>query len=290
MKYQQVPKGQEVVTESVFKVTTADFSLCVLASIPSQLLAGAPFVLIPNSGLVHHVGTCRSSVELARFLASHGILVCRVDLPNLGDSGPRFDRLQMDEAARTVQELTAVIDQVQTMFSVDQVVVYGLCSGSQNGFKVAVQDSRVIGLFGVDHFGFQNWSYRLVHYARQALRLKPWLNRLKKLLKLDVKQSMQVEAVDLGGGDFVWQYPPKEVIEEGYRALVARGVKMHYVYTGDWSGEYNHRRQFFLMHSSVDFKGLVRVDYCPKMSHILAEPNSQIFIRQQLYNFLLAKE
>lgn len=283
-----LPKSHTSISEKLFRIETPHFSLCAIVTIPEQITPGTPFVVIPNSGLVHHVGTCRSSVNLARFLGAQGVLVCRVDLPNLGDSGPRFDQKQMDEEARTREELGAVIDQLTSEFGEHGIIVYGLCSGSQNGFKLAVQDPRVIGLFGVDHFGFRNWSYKLVHYARQCLRLEPWLNRLKRLSQRQQVVEADGNAVDLGGADFVWQYPTQESVEEGYRALVARGVRMQYVYTGDWAGEYNHRQQFFLMHSSVDFKDQVHVDYCPAMSHILAEPGSQEFIQSQVLAFVIA--
>ena len=276
------------VSERLLPIKTPYFSLCAIVTIPEQVRSGTALVVIPNSGLVHHVGTCRSSVNLARFLSAQGILVCRIDLPNLGDSGPRFDQRQMDEETRTREELGAVIDQLTSEFGDRGVIIYGLCSGSQNGFKLAVQDSRVIGLFGVDHFGFRNWSYKLVHYARQCFRLEPWLNQLKRLSQHKKNEDAQGNAIDLGGADFVWQYPTQKSVEAGYRVLVERGVRMQYVYTGDWSGEYNHRRQFFLMHSSVDFKGQVHVDYCPAMSHILAEPSSQEFIQSQVLAFVIA--
>ena len=75
--------------EQLLRVETESFRIEGVVTYPSQPLAGSAWVLIPNSGLVHRVGTCRSSVTLARFLAAQGIHVCRFDLSNLGDSGPR---------------------------------------------------------------------------------------------------------------------------------------------------------------------------------------------------------
>lgn len=287
--------GSEVrdVVEYIHSVATEHFALCAIATVPNNVeSAKTPLVIIPNSGLVHHVGACRFSVQLARFLAEHGILVCRVDLPNLGDSGPRFDGHNLTDEQRTVEELQAIITDMHQEYGERPVVVYGLCSGSQNGFKLAVQDPRVVGLFGVDHFGFRNWSYKAVHYARRAFRIEPWANLIRRLLAKSAKPNKTLGKEgnegneDLGGGNFVWQYPSKQSVEQGYTALVQRGVKMHYLYTGDWSGEYNHRQQFFLMHKDVDFKNQVAIDYRPEMSHILAEPISQAFVRSRVLQFI----
>lgn len=238
---------------------------------------------MPNSGLVHRVGTCRSSVRMARALAQANCLVLRLDLANLGDSGPRLTNEKMTADQRSVQELSTAIDQVLAQYGARPVIMYGLCSGSQNGFKLAVQDVRILGLFGIDHFGFQNWSHRLVHYARQCCRLQPWLNKIRQLFGVAVKPALDY---DFSDGEFEWQYPAKQEIEAGYRQLVERQVKMRYIYTGDWRSEYNHRQQFFLMHKSVDFKGLATIFYKPKMSHILAEPSAQDFVEQQLIQFV----
>jgi len=273
--------------EQVIEINHQDFVLHGIVAIPDTPDPSLPIVLIPNSGLVHHVGTCRSSVAISRALADAGFLSCRLDLSNLGDSSGRFDQTQVSADQRTVQELKAVIDYTEAEFGARPVIVYGLCSGSQNGFKLAVSDERVIGLIGVDHFSFKNWSFYLYHYLPRLFAIKPWRNRLQRFFgsKSANSQAEQGEVVDLGAGDFIWQYPPKAEVEAGYKALLDRQVAMEFIYTGDWHGEYNHRRQFFLMHSKLDFKGLVVVQYMPAISHILAEPDAQDYVKARVVSF-----
>ena len=276
-----------MIKERIFTVDRPEFELHGVIVEPETIIPDRPFVVIPNSGLVHHVGTCRSSVQFTRALAKAGFLALRVDLCQLGDSSARLDNESMTDDERTIQELQAILDQVICDYKLEQdakVVMYGLCSGSQNSFKLAVNDDRVVGIMGIDHFGFQNWSYYCVHYCKQIFRLSPWLNRFKKLIG-KAMPMVSGEAVDLGDGGFEWTYPPKEEVEAGYRSLISRQVRMSFVYTGDWSGEYNHKSQFFKMHSSVDFKGLVSVQYKPEMSHILSEPESQQAMSDQLVAF-----
>ncbi len=50
---------------------------------------GAPAVLILNSGVMHHVGTCRMSVRLARAFADQGVAALRFDFSGIGDSPSR---------------------------------------------------------------------------------------------------------------------------------------------------------------------------------------------------------
>ena len=43
--------------------------LASIATIPKKIDANRPVVIILNSGVMHHVGTCRLSVKIARALA-----------------------------------------------------------------------------------------------------------------------------------------------------------------------------------------------------------------------------
>jgi len=267
--------------EQVLKVQGEGFALNGILTIAPNPTTRVT-VIIPNSGLVHRVGTCRSAVRFARRLAISGITCLRLDLSNLGDSPSRWDTSHLSEQQRTIQELQAAMDALQEHGQ--RFIIYGLCSGSQNGFKVAVDDQRVVGLMGVDHFGFRNNGYYWHLYRQKLLTWRPWWNLFKRLV-LRQQTAPADEAVDLGNGEFEWQYPAKEQIESGYRVLVDRGVKLLYIYTGDWIGEYSYERQFFDMHSTVDFQGLADIRFQPKMSHILTEPSSQDYVETALLEF-----
>lgn len=270
--------------EILLNVNRNDFALSAVVTVPEVLAPQKPMVVVANSGRMHRVGTCRSTVTLARLLAREGYLCCRVDLSSFGDSAVRTDRGEMTDDQRIVQELQAVVDEMEALYGARPVVVYGLCTGSQNGFKLAVVDSRIVGLVGVDHFGFRNWSYYLVHYLRQATRLEPWLNRFQKMFGRT--EAPKGEVIDLGGGGIEWVYPPLAEVNAGYQKLADRGVRMTYIWTGDWGWEYNHKQQFFLMHKGVDFKNMAEIHLEPSMSHILAEPASQLYVQQKVLEMM----
>ena len=56
---------------------------------PVMVDSHRPGVLIFNSGVMHHIGSCRLSVKLARSFADNGIVSFRFDFSGIGDSGTR---------------------------------------------------------------------------------------------------------------------------------------------------------------------------------------------------------
>ena len=63
--------------------------LTAIATEPKGLDSSKPAVLILNSGVMHHIGTCRISVRIARELAKSDFLALRFDFSGIGDSEPR---------------------------------------------------------------------------------------------------------------------------------------------------------------------------------------------------------
>ena len=51
------------------------------------------------------------------------------------------------------------------------------------------------------------------------------------------------------------------------RRLLARGVRLHFIYTAGMSETFNHEGQLREMFPGIDFDGLVRLDYFPDLEH-----------------------
>ena len=136
---------------------------------------GGPALIILNSGLMHRVGTCRTSVVLARKAADLGILSLRFDHSGIGDSSPR--QVLASDEERMLEEINAAQDFVQATYGISQFVLYGLCSGAQYSFKHAQTDNRVIGLVGIDS-GLVDHT---VHHGSQERR---WMKTTQVALDL----------------------------------------------------------------------------------------------------------
>ena len=148
---------------------------------------GAVFV---NSGLIHHIGPYRAYVELARRLAGLGFTVLRFDLSGIGDSRARADNLSAAE--RSHLDITAAIDLLAEKYSVDEVVLIGLCSGADNAHRTALRDPRVTGLISMDGYGYRTMGFyvrRLPHYVRRMLSLKKWRDLLARTFSGFVTRS-----------------------------------------------------------------------------------------------------
>lgn len=93
--------------EEVVHIGEADI-LSGVIGVPEIIDPVKPTVVILNSGLMHHVGASRTSVNLSRALVEQGYLVLRFDLSGLGDSMARTDNL--DPTERIIQEVSLALD------------------------------------------------------------------------------------------------------------------------------------------------------------------------------------
>jgi alpha-beta hydrolase superfamily lysophospholipase len=85
------------------------------------------FVLV-NAGVVPKVGPFRLYVQLARRLAGAGIVTLRFDLGGIGDSQQGYSNQPLK--ARTTLEIRAAVDHLTERYSLDGIVIGGLCSGA----------------------------------------------------------------------------------------------------------------------------------------------------------------
>jgi len=274
--------------EEIFSIQSP-CNLHGVISRPAQLIPEKPALLILNAGLVHHIGPCRTSVTFAREMAAQGYFVIRFDLSNLGDSPVRSGGPATDEA-RIVEEIKTVMDYIQEHVGINKFVIFGLCSGSQDGVKTAVHDSRVVGLAGVDTFGYRTWQYYCYYYGRKLMGSNGWQaigRKIGRILKIIPPPDASAdEHRSIADAEIEWSYPPRHEVQEWYSILVNRGVRFFYVFSGDWVSQYCYAQQFFHMYPKVDFKNLAEVAYKPEMSHIMVEPSSQRYVSSKLNKFM----
>ncbi len=264
-----------------------NYDLHGVIGLPEDLGAKKTAVVFLNSGLMHHIGTCRTSVIFSRALVESGFLTVRFDFSGIGDTPPAS--VVGDDEQRIIDEVKQVLDYVQTEYSINRFVLYGLCSGARNSFAAALQDERVVGLFGIDSHAYRTKKFywhsvfpRVISPMFWQRVLKYGLTRLCKKLGFikDTPNALPPAKEEL------WAYPNKSVVERGYKQLVHRSVKFFQVYTGNWRHEYNYEKQFYDMYSSVNFGKQLTVMFRPEMSHIMAEPESQELLTQSFLKWM----
>ncbi len=232
-------------------------------------------VIFLTSGMLHHVGPFRLYVLMANQLARSGIASLRFCLSGIGESlgvGDGHSSLE-----RAVLETRQAMDAMQDRLGIKRFILFGLCSGADDGMHVATQDTRVIGVSQMDGCGYPTLGFYWRRYAlRIPMRLlnpqcwKLWAGRLRR--------RQMVHSKTLTGGEDIREFPPRKIAEQELQSLVNRGVELQFIYTGGVPKYYNHAEQFWGMFPSLRSQSRIQVLYLPQVDHVarLAEDRKQI--------------
>jgi hypothetical protein len=232
-------------------------------------LPGAPAVLLFNVGLNHRVGPGRLNVDLARSLAALGVASLRFDVSGLGDSEPRSDVL--DDVQRQVLDLREAMDFAEKKLGARRFVPVGLCSGTDGVHGAALADPRVAGAAFLDGYAYETRGYRLRALVRRLARLRDpvrWRIALRRRWRR-LRGLPMGEEVETGAPEPIFDrtYPPAERFRADLEALLARNVKLLFVYTSE-AFFFNHRDQFVTMVGWRALPAGVEVDYWPEADHV----------------------
>lgn len=259
-----------------------------IVAAPDKIDTEKPAVLILNSGVMHHVGACRLSVKIARKLAENGILSIRFDLSGIGDSAPRTGSSSFHETA--IAEITEVMNYLQEKRGITKFIAYGLCSGADASYDIALADERIIGIAQIDPYCYRTWSWYVRHYGPKLLKLRVWLNAIKvrtvhKKKSLGFSKSVDEENLEMPS--YIREFPPRENVAAGMKELAARGVQIYSLFTGGQSEILNHVSQFQQSMTAVNFQNQLDVDYVPDMDHIITAPALQTYTRDSVCSWVL---
>lgn len=200
-------------------------------------------VVFLNSGLLHRVGPYRMFVDLSREVVAKGLPTLRFDLSGLGDSVARDDT--QSERERIVADIREGLDFLEREFGYRQFVLIGLCSGADNAHWVALDEKRIAGAVMMDGPGYPNLQFKIAHYAPRLLNPRTWRNKVVKLWTLLSGSATKDAAGEAKRQEvFVRPFPPREQAEREIRAMVERGMKLLYLYTGGVEDYFNHASQF----------------------------------------------
>jgi len=231
---------------------------------PDRLLAGiatepaartrSNSVVLVSAGVTPKFGPFRLYTELSRRLAELGFLTLRFDLGGIGDSGPAFEGRPLVE--RTRLQIGAALDFLRDHYGASEAVLSGLCSGGDDSFRHAEQDSRVTGVVMIDPFAYRTLGFRWRHFKHRAER------KLLKTLGL-FEPAPRRNAPALVNYEHLPQQQTRRILGR----LVQRGVSLHFIYTAGMHEYFNHRGQLRSMFSGVDFGDRVKLDYLPHLDH-----------------------
>ncbi len=264
--------------------------LTAISSEPSDFDPRRPVLLLLNSGVMHHVGSCRLSVKVARAAAARGLLAVRFDFAGIGDSEPRRGALSAAESA--LQQLGEVMDFLQKQRGVDRFALYGLCSGAMASFNMACRDPRVVGIAQIDGYVYTTWRYHLEHYLPRLFQAERWLSftRRQGLRLLGRYQPPSVESTSGIDREHLEvptfdQPPPRAQVAQGLKLLTGRGVRLYTCFTGG-EPHYNYRNQYRDCFRDVDFGDLLELHYYPEANHIITQPQVQTAVIEGIVDWI----
>ncbi|KLU05909.1 hypothetical protein RISK_001760 [Rhodopirellula islandica] len=258
----------------------------------SRPVAQKTAAIFITPGMLHSAGPFRLHVDLASTLGSRGVASLRFDLSGIGESLP------VGAAGRSLDrasaEISQAIDWLQEQHSIQQVILFGLCSGADDSLHAAQQDPRVCGIVAMDACGYPTarfrWNRVFQHYLPRLASIHAWerltrrvLNktRLTRWLLRVFPKSTAPEYSTMPMGTDLREYPSREIAKQEFQRLVDQGCRLHLIYTGGVSDTYNYAEQFFDMLRGVRWKNLATVDHFPQMDHvaILCEDRQKIVDR-----------
>lgn len=225
-----------------------------LSGVLSGASATGPTLLLPSAGLQPRSGPFRLHVLLAQRLAEKGIRSFRYDIPGVGEA-PRLPDCDATQAT------VAAMDHLEALHGCRTFAVGGICSAADTGWDVANLDPRVSAVLLLDGVCFAGPWY---HYAR-ILGLLRRLPREWKHFARKVQGRMRGNASLDSNAFRTW--PGQAQAREQFAQLVARDVRMLWIFSGGYADRFLHPRQFRWAFGAPAGDPRVTMHYWPDCDH-----------------------
>jgi hypothetical protein len=241
-------------------------------------------VLLSNTGTHHRVGPFRLNVELARAFAADGIVTLRYDRSGLGDSARR-DSAGTDHL-HAVQDTLAAMSLLTATCGIDRFVVMGLCSGVDAAHDVAREDTRVVGAVFIDGYVYPTVGYRWRRTLPRLFDAHRALRFARRRLHRRRHGAFFVEPVVDAARVFTREIPTAERFRADVRDMIARGVRLHMVYTGAVAAQLNAPSQLYEMIGTDITPRDATVSWMPDADHLFSSPTARYTLMNALRGWL----
>jgi len=228
-----------------------------------------PGVIILNAGALHRVGPNRLHVRLARALAEAGFVVLRFDLSGIGDSRRRDGSESFARSA--VQEGQQAMDFLSESRGIERFMLFGICSGADNGLQVAYRDLRVVGAVLIDGYNLPSLGRLLHFYRSRLLSARSWGRFLiGRSQTWSLFRSMASARKADRGAESAEEtiLPTRLELLALLRSIADRGVDLLLVYTGASPAYYNYRKLLHRSLRSWPSRERVRVEHFEDSDHL----------------------
>ncbi len=230
-----------------------------MLTLPEQM-EGAPVVFLFNAGLLHRAEPYRLNVLAARRLAKAGYICVRLDLSGKGDTPPRDGLTNRESVALDWKHLS---DAVERQYGSRSFLLLGLCSGADNGIKLAALDRRIRGLILLDAESPRDNGFARRRLLKRLMSRRTWL-RLPVIVLNRLKRKSGTARPNLGLRDL----PRSDDLETCVKNLVELNGRVLAVFTSHAVQSYNEVGQFARAIGIAGFDQLCVEHFWPDTEHL----------------------
>lgn len=254
---------------------------------PAQPVGTLPCLLLLNAGVIGRAGPHRMNVRLARTLAEQGFSSFRFDLSGLGDSARATSSVPHEQQA--IEDIRQAMDHVQAMTGACEFVLIGFCSGADNGYHAAQQDSRLRGLIMFDPYAYPDALTQLIRICVRIqddgpiIAMRRWLERKKSTLAHKAAAPSDAPALQRDSSRMV---PPQTEYANTLQSLLQQGVAIYLIHSGSGLHLHNHRWQFKWRFWRWPDLRQIQCDHLPLVDHALGERRGQELLIARIGDWL----
>lgn len=233
--------------------------------------SGGVGLLLLNAGIVHRVGPHRINVRLAREASALGIPSLRFDLAGRGDSTAAAPGLRYDEQA--VADIGQAVATLCRYGRCDRVMLFGICSGADDGLAAARVEPRIASLVMFDPPIYPDLRWRARSYAGKLRKfgVRGGIARLLALRRVLAGADMDDE--DNYGRDV----PALPTYAAHLLELANRGVAIRLVYSGSSCDETDFRTQCRRVLAN-GLQGRIETEFLPEVDHVVTTRAAQAIL------------
>jgi hypothetical protein len=224
-------------------------------------------LVLVTAGFTPKTGPFRLYTLISRSAAKLGMVAMRFDLGGIGNSEQLNPGIPL--SLRTEKDIKHALNYITETYGINKFILGGLCSGAEDSFRFARDHDEVVGVFLMD-----GHAYRTSGWWLQFLFSRKVLNRIGRFVfnSIGLLQYVQRTGQSSLEGDQsgLVDYQQMDIKESTstLKTLLARGVKLLYIYTGSMGDKINSASQFYAMYPEIKQKNLITIRHLPHMGHV----------------------
>lgn len=224
----------------------------------------SPIVVLLNAGLSHRAEPYRLNVLLARELAEKGYIAVRVDLSGKGDSPARSTLTNRESVAL---DWSFIKMSLEKLYGSRTLLIFGLCSGADNGIKICADDPMVKGLILLDPVSRQDSGFRKRDFINKITNPYKWM-RLHRILLRRLGKKKSGENSLLSSPMDLRDEPNSQDMDRCFEGLVHKSGRVLAVFTSQALYHYNSEGQFAGAMGVDGLESIVEEVFWPNAKHI----------------------